>query len=171
MTLLDWLRRLLPPSQRPPLPKPVPRPLPKPAPPPGTVPGLDPVQLLMLALINRARETNGLPPYVWSDPLGHAATGHAAHMARTGRLGHFGIGDGTPWDRIKAAGYAYLAATENLAAGQQTAEETVNDWLTLDPGHRAAILGPYRHAGTAMATSPSGVRYWVAVFASPLPQP
>lgn len=75
-----------------------------------------------------------------------AAQQHADHMAAIGVLGHMDIGDGDPWTRIRAAGVVFRAASENIARGQTSAAEAVDDWLS-DPPHAANVLGDWTIVG------------------------
>jgi hypothetical protein len=71
------------------------------------------------------------------------AKGYWAHNAPDGT---------TPWVFIKAAGYEYLYAGENLARGFTTAPDTVNAWMA-SPGHKENILSPkYKDVGFAIVT-------------------
>ncbi|MNP03408.1 Cysteine-rich secretory protein family protein [compost metagenome] len=46
---------------------------------------------------------------------------------------------GSPFDMMKAFGISYSSAGENIAKGQKSAEEVMNQWMN-SPGHRANIL-------------------------------
>lgn len=87
-------------------------------------------------------------------------------MARTGTDAHDGIGDGTPWARIAAAGYYYAAASENVARGYADLPAVMEGWLD-SPGHLRNVLGPYRDFGGAAAAGPDGTLAWCAVFGTP----
>ncbi|WRH65149.1 MAG: CAP domain-containing protein [Planktothrix sp. GU0601_MAG3] len=47
----------------------------------------------------------------------------------------------TPWDRIKATGYNYSWAAENIYASPATPEAAVEGWMN-SPLHRDNILDP-----------------------------
>jgi uncharacterized protein YkwD len=101
--------------------------------------------------------------------LEHAARVHAQDMAARNFLGHEGSDESMPADRATQAGYSWASVAENVAAGQTTAEEVVNTWLT-SPGHCANLMNPrYSESGAARATDPDSERvvYWVQVFAAP----
>lgn len=95
-----------------------------------------------------------------------AAQAHADHMARRGKLAHFGIGDGTPWDRIAATGYTMRAAAENVAWNQSDVAEVMRSWMN-SPGHRRNILRAYAEFGAAVAYGKDRDAYWCAVFVTP----
>ncbi|MDR0531635.1 MAG: CAP domain-containing protein [Oscillospiraceae bacterium] len=57
---------------------------------------------------------------------------------------------------------SYRAAGENIAAGQKTPQEVVNDWMS-SPGHRANILGNFNSIGVGVTES-NGRLYWSQEF-------
>lgn len=95
-----------------------PDPMPGPAPPPAPSPPVDPDErdaLEVLRLQNEFRIRNGREPLLPDPHLTAAAVGHARHMASVYKMGHMFIGDGDPFSRIKAAGFRYSYAGENIA--------------------------------------------------------
>lgn len=150
--LLSWLLR------RGPAPAPAPAPMP-PAPAPAPAPIPADTDAEVIARVNAYRAAYRLPPMVADGRLTTAAQQHAAFMARVGRMAHEGIGDGTPWSRMRAAGYAFASAAENVAMGQPTVDSVMSAWLG-SPGHRANIVGSYQNIGVGMATDAAGQRYW-----------
>lgn len=46
---------------------------------------------------------------------------------------------GSPFDMMKQFGISYRAAGENIASGQSSPAQVMNDWMN-SPGHRANIL-------------------------------
>jgi hypothetical protein len=80
---------------------------------------------------------------------------------------HEGCGDGTPWDRIKATGYKYTTAGENVASGQQTSSEVMDAWMH-SAGHKANILNKgYTDIGVAFAPAGLYGTSWTQVFGAP----
>jgi uncharacterized protein YkwD len=73
--------------------------------------------------------------------------------------------------RASQAGYRWKLVGENIAAGQPTPEQVVEEWLE-SPGHCANIMDPaYAEMGVASAyegRSEKGV-YWSQVFGTPSP--
>lgn len=140
-------------------------PAPAPAPTPAPVPVFDTATAL-LAAHNAARAARGLPALSLNPLLTAAAQGHADFMAQRGILAHAGIGDGDPFSRMQAAGYAYGWAAENAAAGQVDTVQVMEAWLG-DPPHRANVLGPhYRDVGFGLSRAANGTPYWCADFGS-----
>ena len=97
--------------------------------------------------------------------LNAAAQSHADHMAKVGRLGHDGIGDGTAPERVSKQHYAWRACGENVAWNQRTVAAVMADWW-LSPGHARNIASAdYRDAGFGRVEGANGV-WWCAVYAS-----
>jgi uncharacterized protein YkwD len=117
-------------------------PAPAPAPPPSPTTVAVPVPLSdqVVALVNAARAAAATPcPPVTVDPrLTAAAQGHSDDMAARNYFSHT-TPEGVTFDqRIKAAGYPQPGA-ENIAKGQRSAQQVMNDWMGSD-GHRANIV-------------------------------
>jgi uncharacterized protein YkwD len=115
---------------------------------------------------NRIRVDAKLPALAVSSKLQAAAERHAKDMAARDRMTHKG-GDGSaPIERIKATGYTYRRAGENIAAGRFTVERLMIGWMD-SPPHKRNILGSFSQIGVACATSESGKRYWCVTFGLP----
>ncbi|MDL5156813.1 CAP domain-containing protein [Actinomycetospora termitidis] len=92
----------------------------------------------VLALVNAARADAGCGPVARNGALDRAAADYAALMARSGTFSHTGP-DGSEFsDRVRAAGYDSPGG-ENIARGQSSADEVMDDWMN-SPGHRRNIL-------------------------------
>jgi uncharacterized protein YkwD len=116
---------------------------------------------------NRIRTEAKLPALAISAKLQAAAERHAKDMAARDQMTHKG-GDGTsPIDRIKATGYPYRRAGENVAAGRFAVEGLMKGWME-SPHHKRNILGSYSQIGVACATGESGKRYWCVTFGLPI---
>jgi len=143
------------------------------------VPLLDPVELEVLTLVNEARTTGytcgdtvmaPVAPVRADARLSRAATGHARSMADHDFFSHTSLDGSSNGDRIKAEGYAFRTAGENIAAGQVTAASVVGDWLE-SPGHCRNIMnGAFTDLGLGIATNPESFygTYWAQNLAAPL---
>lgn len=96
----------------------------------------------IIELTNIEREKFGYSPLRANNALNAAATMKANNMFKEQYWAHFGPNGETPWQFIKAAGYSYVYAGENLAKGFKTAEGVVQAWMA-SPTHRDNILGSY----------------------------
>lgn len=126
----------------------------------------------VLKLINNERSRAGLRPVQLNAALTQAAQRHSTSMAYQDFFNHTGP-DGDFVSRIRDAGYRFSAASENIAAGQSTAEVAVQGWMN-SPGHRANILNPnFVDTGIGyeyLANDPGRVtykHYWTQTFGTP----
>ena len=116
---------------------------------------------------NRVRAEARLPALAVSSKLQAAAERHARDMAAGDRMTHKG-GDGSnPMERIRATGYPYRRAGENIAAGRFTTERLMKGWME-SPHHKRNILGSFSQIGVACAIGESGKRYWCVTFGLPI---
>ncbi len=105
----------------------------------------------VVALINQERANAGLGALSSNGSLTSAARGHSNDMASNNYFGHTGSNGSDLASRLSAAGYAYLAAAENIYAGQGSSLNNpyaaVSAWMGSE-GHRANILnGTYTEIG------------------------
>jgi uncharacterized protein YkwD len=112
----------------------------------------------VVAHVNRARASHGLPPLRRGAPLARAARGHSRFLAGRGVLQHEDARGRPFWVRLVAAGYPRdRAMGENLAevggCGAGPARRAVGLWMG-SPGHRANLLSPrYRAIGVGAAAT------------------
>lgn len=111
----------------------------------------------LLALVNNVRQENGLAPLVLNDKLSDAARRKAADMFQKNYWSHFPPDGATsPWGFIRAAGYNYMYAGENLAKGFTDAGSIVNAWMGSST-HRENILSS-RFKEVGFAISPGSLQ-------------
>jgi uncharacterized protein YkwD len=109
------------------------------------------------------------PALGWNVRLTQAATGHSADMARHGYFSHTGRDQREMNDRASAAGYAWSALGENIAAGPDTVAEVMAGWQASE-GHCANLMNPaFREVGVACVPRPASERgsydtYWTMVL-------
>ena len=99
-----------------------------------------------------------------------AARGHALNMATNDFFDHESLDGSSPGDRIEAAGYTWSRWSENIAAGQAEAEDTVDGWLDSTTGHCENLLDPEvvdGGFGYAYDASSTWGHYWVQLFGRP----
>lgn len=97
-------------------------------------------------LINAERVEHGLKPFSVSFELTALARIKSADMSDNGYFSHTSPSLGSAFDMMKSHGITYYSAAENLARGQTSPGQVVNDWMNSD-SHRAAILGDYANIG------------------------
>ncbi|MDH6456200.1 MULTISPECIES: CAP domain-containing protein [unclassified Streptomyces] len=142
-----------------PAPRPVPLTSPSPAPEPAA----------FLALVNSARSRAGSPAVMLDSRLGDAARAHASAMASAGRLGVEGPDGVSVFQRLTAAGYAYITVGEHLVSGPRGPAELVEYCLRTEQPRRTLHDPSFSHVGLARAADGrSGDTYWTALWARPL---
>ncbi|MBP1466659.1 CAP domain-containing protein [Candidatus Chloroploca sp. M-50] len=123
----------------------------------------------VLAATNAYRAQAGCAPLTLSPLLSTSAQRHTDDMAYNNFVSHTGSDGSSPWDRIRATGYTYSRAAENVAAGHTCPQQVVEAWYSSD-GHRANMLNcalteigiGYTH------NEPSLYKYyWTQDFATP----
>jgi uncharacterized YkwD family protein len=95
----------------------------------------------VLQLVNAERSKQGLSSLTLSSKLTAVANEKARDMAKNNYFSHTSPTYGSPFDMMQRFGIRYSAAGENIAFGQQTAQDVMNAWMQ-SSGHRANILNP-----------------------------
>lgn len=117
-------------------------------------------------LVNVERKRAGLNPLKLAEKLCVTARWHAVDMAVGNYFEHRDRQGRTVGERLASFGYHYRYCGQNIAAGQQSAEEVVQAWMK-SPGHRENILRrEFREVGIAYVQNPNSRygRYWVQDF-------
>lgn len=103
----------------------------------------------VLNLVNQERSKAGLQPLAMNGTLSSVAMVKAQDMYDNNYFDHQSPTHGSPFDMMKASGITYNSAGENIAKGQTSAAEVMNQWMN-SPGHRANILnGSFTQIGIA----------------------
>ncbi len=95
----------------------------------------------VLAKSNLARQQVGLSALQIDEKLSRVALVFAADMKAKSYFGHTAPDGTTEKDRLASLHINYRHAGENIAQGQQSAEEVLTDWMN-SAGHRKNILTP-----------------------------
>ncbi|MEV6924211.1 CAP domain-containing protein [Dactylosporangium sp. NPDC051485] len=124
----------------------------------------------VISLVNVERAKAGCGPVKYNAKLRAAAYKHSADMAKRDYFSHTtpeGVEFAT---RIKAEGYNWSGAGENIAAGQGTPEQVMDAWMHSE-GHRANILNcKFVDLGVGLEYQVKNNRkipYWTQDFATP----
>ncbi|HWG83881.1 MAG TPA: CAP domain-containing protein [Deinococcales bacterium] len=109
-----------------------------------------------------------LPPLSRNLALDRAARAQSAAMALAGYFDHVSAVDGShPAERVSAAGYNWRLTGENIASGQETPEEVVDQWLR-SPGHcRNIMSADFREIGISFVLGLNGREFWTQAFGTP----
>ena len=139
---------------------------------------VDVIQQRLLQLINDARSEarscgdenfSATTALSWNSTLEVAAKTHSQDMADNNFFSHTGSDGSSASERVDVAGYQWRTVGENIAAGRDTAAETVSDWLD-SPGHCRNIMNPaFFEVAVSCAenTDTAYKRYWTNVLAAP----
>lgn len=103
----------------------------------------------------------------WNEKLYLAAQGHSDNMANYDFFDHTGLDGSTFGTRVSAQGYTWSYVSENIAAGQTSAQAAVDGWMSSE-GHCINIMSANaREMGLACTVNndASNKRYWTQVFA------
>jgi uncharacterized protein YkwD len=121
----------------------------------------------VLSLTNAQRATAGCKALTANTKLTKAAQDHSVDMADNNYFDHNSQNGKTPFDRMKADGYTFQAAAENIAKGQSTAAAVMSAWMN-SAGHKANILNcTYTNIGIGYAVNSSGTPFWTQDFGKP----
>ncbi|MGM0884562.1 MAG: CAP domain-containing protein [Bacillota bacterium] len=93
----------------------------------------------VLQLVNSQRTKAGLGSLSMDDKLANMAMVKAQDMIQNNYFDHNSPTYGSPFDMMRQFQITYRAAGENIAKGQSSPEQVMNDWMN-SPGHRANIL-------------------------------
>ena len=112
----------------------------------------------LIRLTNKERERAGLDPLVTDSTAMEYAAIRAEELAE--KYSH------TRPDGDNSGMYSHYSFGENIAYGQKTSQEVINDWMGSD-GHRAAILADYSDYGNRFGVGvykSQGIIYWCQEF-------
>ena len=116
----------------------------------------------LLSLINNERVKNGIAALTYDESLELCAYVRAKEIKTS--FSHTRPNGTSCFTVLDEYNYKYSTAGENIAYGQETAEEVFNDWMN-SQGHRENILSPsFTHIG--MSRYVNGSVYWAQMFAS-----
>lgn len=124
---------------------------------------LAPSQTEILNIINAHRANKKLAALIPVEQINEIATAHSKAMAS----GKVGIGHDGFQQRAAQIMTLVDAITvaENVAYGQNSAEEVVQNWLESE-GHRQNIEGAYTHTGIAIIQDEQGRNVFTQIFAA-----
>jgi uncharacterized protein YkwD len=121
---------------------------------PALAGNLSEIEAEALALINAHRAEAGCSALKPQSQLIDAARGHANAMATQDFFSHTSKNGTKFGNRVRASGFKGRKLAENIAAGQSSAAEVVDVWMS-SAGHRKNILTcALTHTGIAMAYQP-----------------
>jgi hypothetical protein len=109
----------------------------------------------LLTDTNNARSSNGVTSLNLNDQLDAAAQANANDMAARNYWSHNTPEGNPPWVWVTDQGYAYQKLGQNLAAGFNDEQSTINGWMA-SPPHRENLLDPsFSDVGFGFANNPN----------------
>ena len=119
-------------------------------------------------LTNQERKNEKLPALKLNTALSKIARAHSENMARQGKMAHELDGK-TPFDRIKATGYKYEAASENIAEGEDGAKiaDIMKMWMESERHRKNILSKAFSEVGIGIARDKDGNTFYTQVFAKP----
>lgn len=116
-------------------------------------------QCQVFELVNIERNDRGEEPLEYNSALELAAQRHAEDMYENDYFSHTSQDGRDFGQRAEEAGYSGSPGGENIALGQNSAEQVMTSWMNSD-GHRRNILdGNFDEIGVGFHNN-----YWVQVF-------
>ncbi len=117
--------------------------------------------LAVLEQVNAVRTARGLIPFAFDWRASDAAYDHAVDMRSRGYYAHVNPEGEGPCARLRRAGLTpFGCGAENIARGEETAEEVVAVWLA-SADHKVNLLNPHAtHVGVGVSMGGDGP-WWV----------
>ncbi len=124
--------------------------------------GVQSLQSGLIGWINQQRMAQGLNRLAVSGKLAATAQGHACDMAERGYFGHQRAGGPGLGARLKARGFRYRTAAENIAKTRAMDLSAPAGVWQASPAHWANILKrDVTEIGMGIAIGGDGRTYWV----------
>lgn len=121
-----------------------------------------------------ARDCGGVwmaaaPPVRWNAQLAQAALAHSQDMAQHGYFDHADPQGQDVRQRAEAAAYVWRNLSENIARGQNSAQEAVASWISSPRHCRALMDASFSEMGAAYSIRrhKRSTAYWTQVFGTP----
>lgn len=116
----------------------------------------------VLQLVNSYRAQNGLNKVEYDASVKAAADKRAREIETV--FSHTRPDGRDCFSVLSESGVSYRGAGENIAMGQATASEVMNDWMNSE-GHRKNILNPnFTKLGVGLHKGSDGRLYWTQLF-------
>ncbi len=116
----------------------------------------------VIDLVNSYRAQYGLSPVAYDADAACAAQKRAVEIQSV--FSHTRPDGSRCFTALDECGASYRGAGENIAMGQQGAQEVMNDWMNSE-GHRANILNSsFKNIGVGVAKGADGRYYWTQMF-------
>ncbi|MDQ0300717.1 putative YkwD family protein [Salibacterium salarium] len=115
----------------------------------------------VVTLTNAEREKEGLSPLKQDSNVAEVAQAKSEDMSNNDYFAHRSPNYGSPFDMLEDYNVEFTIAAENIAQGQQTADQVVEGWMNSE-GHRKNIMNPnLTHIGIGFEENG---KYWTQMF-------
>lgn len=115
-------------------------------------------------IVNEERRRVGLSELTFDTDITNVARTKSQDFIKNNYFSHNSPEYGSPFEMLRSFGINYSAAAENIASGQNTAEEAMRHWMN-SAGHRANILNStFNKIGVGVARDNNGNLYWTQMF-------
>ena len=123
----------------------------------------------LVSLTNRSRVSAGLKALIVDSTLSSVARWRSKDMIDRDYFSHTIPGYGKVWDKLRAVGYCYKVAGENIGWNMypdDIATAAIQQMFMGSAGHRANILGTsWDRIGVGAYKGPTGKKMWTVLFA------
>jgi uncharacterized protein YkwD len=106
-----------------------------------------------------------VPKLSWNSNLEQSANNHAVDMYKNNYFDHNSLNGASYSERIEAAGYNWKFSGENIAEGQENANEAFSDWLKSTTHCQNMMNKSFKNMGVARCKN-----YWVQDFGTLFPK-
>ncbi|WP_261130312.1 CAP domain-containing protein [Bacillus sp. Marseille-Q3570] len=131
---------------------------------PGGGAAMSEMEKQVVELTNQERMKNGLSALKADAELAQVAQKKADDLAQNNYFSHNSPTYGSPFQMMQQNGVDYTSAAENIAAGQQSAEQVVQQWMN-SPSHRENIMnGQLTHIGVGLSKGGQQGNCWSQMF-------
>ena len=118
----------------------------------------------IIRLVNQERANRGISQLNENWEVSRVARIKSQDMIDNNYFSHNSPIYGSPFKMLTDFGIRYTQAAENIASGQQTAQQVMNSWMN-SSGHRANILNSnFNQIGVGIARRNSGPYYFTQLF-------
>jgi uncharacterized protein YkwD len=121
-----------------------------------------------LRWVNDYRKSKNLQPLTLDNDLSVAASALAVDMAKHDRFSHAGPNGADLGKRLAAAGYTFKLAAENVAVGQRSLTDLIDEWKKDPAQNRNMLLPDAKQMGIAYVYRPNTKlkTFWTLVVAA-----
>ena len=146
---------------------------------PSTDPPIHSFALDALAAVNQARaqprrcgdtDYPAVAPLSWDVRVAYAALLESEWMLNSNSFGHAWPSGELVWDRLRMAGYDWLVADENIAAGFRSLADAMQAWIDSPPHCVALMRADVRQVGVSVVPGQPGSKYlsyWTMALGTP----